>query len=88
MEPKWSKYKSAVQDDLWSALNNQSIVDGLELPATIKTIMDSWALQTGYPIVTVKRDYTNQSAILTQVKTIIIHPVNFFSNWFLFLQLL
>ena len=35
--------------------------------------MNSWSLQTGYPIVTVKRDYNNQSAVLTQVKNIVIY---------------
>ena len=52
---------------MWTSLNNQSTTDGLELPSNIKTIMDSWSLQTGYPVVTVRRDYSNQSAILTQV---------------------
>ena len=61
------KYKNAVRDDLWHALGNQSARDGAELPADLKTIMDSWSLQSGYPIVTVRRDYENQTAIVTQV---------------------
>lgn len=47
-------------------MSNQS-VDALELPADIRTIMTSWSLQTGYPIVTVRRNYDLQTAIVTQV---------------------
>ncbi|XP_046650885.1 aminopeptidase N-like [Daphnia pulicaria] len=59
------KYQSAVNDDLWKAMSNQSI-EALELPSDITTIMNSWSLQTGYPIVTVRRNYDFQSAIVTQ----------------------
>lgn len=60
------KYQNAVQDDLWDAMNEVAIADGLELPADVKTIMNSWSLQTGYPVVTIQRNYENQSAIITQ----------------------
>lgn len=63
---KCRKYQSAVNDDLWKAMSNQSI-EALELPSDITTIMNSWSLQTGYPIVTVRRNYDFQSAIVTQV---------------------
>lgn len=62
------KYQNAVQDDLWDAMNEVAIADGLELPADVKTIMNSWSLQTGYPVVTIQRNYENQSAIITQVE--------------------
>lgn len=55
-----------MDDDLWKAMSNQSI-DALDLPADIRTIMTSWSLQTGYPIVTVRRNYDLQTAIVTQV---------------------
>lgn len=61
------KYQNAVNEDLWKAMSNQS-TESLELPADIATIMNSWSLQTGYPIVTVRRNYDLQSAIVTQVK--------------------
>lgn len=62
------KYQNAVHDDLWEAMSNVSNIETLELPASIKTIMSSWSLQTGYPIVTIRRNYDTQSAIVTQVK--------------------
>ena len=61
------KYANAVQDDLWEAMNEAAVADGLDLPADVQTIMNSWSLQTGYPVVTVQRNYDNQSAIITQV---------------------
>ncbi|XP_043915563.1 aminopeptidase Q [Protopterus annectens] len=46
-------YASVEQDDLWNhlqeTLDNQTEV---QLPAPLKTIMDSWTLQVGFPIVT------------------------------------
>ena len=62
-----------MRDDLWYALGNQSAVDGTDLPTDLKTIMDSWSLQTGYPVVTVRRDYDNQTAIVTQVSKLEFH---------------
>ncbi|KAM8777639.1 aminopeptidase Q [Rhynchonycteris naso] len=46
-------YSNAEQDDLWKhfqmAIDNQSKV---VLPATIKSIMDSWTHQSGFPVIT------------------------------------
>jgi aminopeptidase N len=47
-------------------MSNQSI-ETLDMPSDITTIMNSWSLQTGYPIVTVRRNYDLQSVIVTQV---------------------
>ncbi len=49
-------YGNAVQDDLWEKLTEVAREDDT-LPAglTVKSIMDSWTKQMGYPVVTVRR---------------------------------
>ncbi|KAM5168047.1 aminopeptidase Q isoform 2-T2 [Callospermophilus lateralis] len=50
---KMFSYSNAEQDDLWRhfqmAIDNQSEI---LLPATVKTIMDSWTHQGGFPVIT------------------------------------
>ncbi|XP_065722166.2 aminopeptidase Ey isoform X2 [Drosophila suzukii] len=60
-------YKNAEQDNLWESLTEAAHKNGA-LPKNyeIKTIMDSWTLQTGYPIVNVTRDYKTGTAKLGQ----------------------
>lgn len=60
-------YESAEQNDLWDALTKQAHKENI-LPkdVTIKQIMDTWTLQTGFPVVTVIRDYINGGAKLKQ----------------------
>ncbi|XP_043064909.1 aminopeptidase N-like [Drosophila ficusphila] len=60
-------YKNAERDDLWDSLTQVAHKNNI-LPKNyeIKTIMDSWILQTGYPIVNVTRDYTTRTASLSQ----------------------
>lgn len=58
------QYDNAVQDDLWLHLTlaaKNHNVKGID----VKTIMDTWTKQTGYPVVRVIRDYNGQSATLT-----------------------
>ncbi|KAH8351352.1 hypothetical protein KR084_010021 [Drosophila pseudotakahashii] len=60
-------YKNAEQDNLWECLTQAAHQnEALSQNYDIKTIMDSWTLQTGYPVVNVIRDYTSKSAKLTQ----------------------
>ena len=61
------KYQNAEQDDLWEAMNEAAITDALDLPTDVQTIMNSWSLQTGYPVINIQRNYDNQSAEITQV---------------------
>ncbi|XP_052844663.1 aminopeptidase Ey-like isoform X2 [Drosophila gunungcola] len=60
-------YKNAEQDNLWESLTQAAHKNGA-LPKNydIKTIMDSWTLQTGYPVLNVTRDYTTNTAKLGQ----------------------
>ena len=60
-------YQSAEQNDLWNALTKQAHKDKvLDRGVTIKEIMDTWTLQSGFPIVTVTRNYKNGSVTLMQ----------------------
>ncbi|XP_037711087.1 aminopeptidase N [Drosophila subpulchrella] len=60
-------YKSAEQENLWDSLTEAAHKTGaLPKDYTIKTIMDSWTLQTGYPVINVTRNYTARTAELTQ----------------------
>ena len=34
---------------------------------TVKDVMDTWTLQTGFPLLTVTRDYNTQTATVAQV---------------------
>ncbi|XP_029162416.1 aminopeptidase N-like [Nylanderia fulva] len=64
---KGKAYQSAEQNDLWYALTQQAHKDKvLEPSVTVKEIMDTWTLQTGFPVITVARNYNNNSAMLTQ----------------------
>lgn len=62
------RYNNAAQDDLWEALTETAhSAEVLNNNVSVKMIMDSWTLQTGYPLVTVKRDYKRNSVTVSQV---------------------
>ena len=64
----YSAFKAAEQDDLWHYLTQQARADGtLPSDLTVKTIMDTWTLQMGFPVVNVTRDYDSNEATLIQV---------------------
>ncbi|CAL4116388.1 unnamed protein product, partial [Meganyctiphanes norvegica] len=61
------KYDNAEQDDLWHYLTQQAHNDGtLEPDVTVKMIMDTWTLQSGYPVITVERDTKGTTATIKQ----------------------
>jgi aminopeptidase N len=57
------------QDTLWEYLTDAAMEDGTIMEGlTVKDIMDTWTLQTGYPVINVTRNYednTNQ-VVFTQ----------------------
>lgn len=60
-------YQNAEQDDLWSSLTNQAHKDKkIEPKLTVKDIMDTWTLQTGFPVVTVTRDCSQNKMKIVQ----------------------
>jgi len=63
------KFAAATQDDLWRHLTKQGHSDGT-LPAamTVKGVMDTWTLQTGFPLLTVQRNYEDDTAVISQTR--------------------
>jgi aminopeptidase N len=65
------EYSNAEEGDLWEALTEE--IRGTPTPSlppnvTVKQLMDTWTLQDGYPVLTVTRNYTDGSAVLSQVR--------------------
>lgn len=65
------KYHNAEQDDLWECLTGFAHEHKV-LPKELDMakIMNSWTLQTGYPLVTVFRDYEKNLAVVNQQRYI------------------
>ncbi len=72
-----SAYANAQQDDLWQALQEQADEESVNLPATVKEIMDTWTFKMGYPVINVTRDYTTGGVYITQVKLQIAYRMEF-----------
>ncbi|XP_047472757.1 aminopeptidase N-like isoform X1 [Penaeus chinensis] len=61
------KYTNAEQDDLWEHLTAAAHQDGtLPRNVTVKTIMDTWTLQKGFPVIQVTRSFEGTSATISQ----------------------
>lgn len=62
------RYGNAVQNDLWGTMTEaahaKSVLSRMD---TVKMIMDTWTLDAGYPLLTVRRQYTNETATVVQV---------------------
>jgi aminopeptidase N len=64
----YRKFSSATQNDLWDALTNQAYADNaLQKSMSVAQIMNTWTLQTGFPVIKVARKYSDGTATLTQV---------------------
>lgn len=63
------QFGNAEQDNLWDALNEAAQHHKiLDENVTVKQVMDTWTLQTGYPIVNITRNYENNSAKVNQYR--------------------
>lgn len=66
------KFGNAEQDDLWDSLTKEAHKNKvLPKDLDVKTIMDTWTLQTGYPVITAIRDYTKKTVQMSQVSILI-----------------
>ncbi|CAB3366338.1 Hypothetical predicted protein [Cloeon dipterum] len=52
-------YGSVTKDDLWTALESTMPDNILPPEVSLKTVMDSWTENPGYPLITVTRNYEN-----------------------------
>lgn len=82
-----SEYANAGQDDLWRSMTKQARTDGV-LPTDIdvKTIMDTWTLQMGFPMITVTRNYETGLLHFQQVRYIFFGSISI--KWIDWLKLL
>lgn len=65
-------YQSATQDDLWAAMTLEAQKSGVfDDSMSVKTIMDGWTLQTGFPFITVTRNYKDDKINLEQRRFIL-----------------
>lgn len=61
------QFQAADQDDLWRHLTEEARKNNIfDNTTSVKEIMDTWTLQTGFPEVTVSLDYTNRKIQLKQ----------------------
>lgn len=61
----FSSYEAADQNQLWEHLTEAAhLHDVLDTNLTVKEIMDTWTLQIGFPLVTVKRDTKNKNKLI------------------------
>ncbi|XP_049842575.1 aminopeptidase Ey-like isoform X1 [Schistocerca gregaria] len=66
---------NAEQSDLWAALTAEAHRQGaLPTGVTVEAVMDTWTLQTGYPLLTVSRDYRSGTLSITQVRYLSYQP--------------
>lgn len=61
----YSKYTSAIEDQLFVAVQNAAKEENYAIPAQIADMWGSWTHQGGFPLLTVSRNYDDGSFIVT-----------------------
>jgi aminopeptidase N len=62
------QFKTYNESEVWEALTSQAREDEtLEEPITVKQIAESWIKKDRFPVVSVTRDYEDNSAYVEQV---------------------
>ncbi|KAJ0178640.1 hypothetical protein K1T71_005415 [Dendrolimus kikuchii] len=65
-------YGNAEQKDLWTALTTSARKTG-DFEADVAVVMDSWTLQTGFPVLTVSRNYNTGTVSFSQDRFVLIN---------------
>nr|CAD7197814.1 unnamed protein product [Timema douglasi] len=66
---KYHQYSNPSQDELWEHLTAQAHEDGaLPDDMQLSDVMRSWTRETGYPVITVTRNYSDGTAQITQTR--------------------
>ncbi|XP_078539355.1 aminopeptidase N-like [Lissotriton helveticus] len=79
-----NEYNNTVADDLWSSL--QKAVDNqtsVQLPHSVRTIMDTWVLQMGFPVITINTSTgeITQQHFLLDPESNVTRPSEFNYTW-------
>lgn len=77
-------YKSTTYLDLWEHLQKAVIEQtAIKLPKDVKTIMDPWILQMGFPVITLdtKTGNISQKHFLLDPDSVVTRPSNFSYQW-------
>ena len=67
-------YSNADQDVLWEFLTAAALEDNSLEGLSVKEIMDTWTLQMGYPLITVRRNYDARTARVSQQRFLVGKP--------------
>ncbi|XP_054725821.1 aminopeptidase N-like [Anastrepha obliqua] len=61
-----NQYTATDESQLFEALSNAADAQNVSLPATMAAMFSSWSQQSGYPLLTVTRNYNNNTFTITQ----------------------
>uniref|UniRef100_A0A8C1PXS2 Aminopeptidase n=1 Tax=Cyprinus carpio TaxID=7962 RepID=A0A8C1PXS2_CYPCA len=77
-------YSNTVYTDLWKKLQEVNADSRIQLPASIKEIMNRWILQMGYPVVTIDTRTGNisQQHFLIHPEAVVEKPSDYNYEWF------
>lgn len=70
-------FQAADQNDLWQHLTDKALLnDAIDNGTSVKEIMDTWTLQTGFPEVVVTRNYTTKDIQFKQQRFVYVNNTN------------
>ena len=72
------KYSNTKQEDLWEELTKAALIDHtLDTDLTVETIMNTWTLKKGYPVVDMKRE---GDQLVSSQRWFLLNPENTIQN--------